>query len=430
MKLERYENYKDSGIEWIGEIPAHWDLKRIKDIFILERGKFTHRPRNDPRLYDGNYPFIQTSEVSQANMYIRNYQQTLNEDGVKVSKEFKKDTILMTIAANIGDVAILEFNAYLPDSIVGFLTKENHLYLYYLLKATQKELNSIKITNTQDNLNLERLNGIVKILPPPEEQTTIANFLNQKTAHIDKKIELLEQKITKYEELKKTLINETVCRGLDKSVELKDSGVEWIGKIPKHWEVKRLKDVFYESKKRSSTGVEDLLSVSEYTGINKRSKMVNEGDHLSRADSLVDYKICNISDLVVNIMLAWKRGLGIFPYFGIVSPAYCVYSPIIEINSHYFHYLLRTDAAINKFKRYSTGIMESRLRLYPTSFFSIATVFPPVEEQSAIAVFLSKKCNKIDFIIQTIKQETELLKEFRKTLINDVVTGKIKVPDA
>ena len=161
--MKKYDTYKPSGIDWLGEIPQHWEIKRVKDIFHLERGKFTHRPRNDERMYEnGIYPFIQTGDVAKAEKYIIEYRQVLNDNGIRVSRKFKKGTLVMTIAANIGDVALLGFDAYFPDSLVAFNTKFNTSYFFYLLKITKNELDTVKVTNTQDNLNLERLNSLQK----------------------------------------------------------------------------------------------------------------------------------------------------------------------------------------------------------------------------------------------------------------------------
>ncbi|MEO1263229.1 MAG: restriction endonuclease subunit S [Bacteroidota bacterium] len=202
---------KDSGVEWIGEVPRHWEVKRVKDIFRLERGKFTHRPRNDARMYEnGKYPFIQTGDVSRSGKYVRSYKQVLNEEGIKVSREFKAGTLVMTIAANIGDVAILSFDSYFPDSIMSFHTNHNIDYLYYLLETTKQELDTVKVTNTQDNLNLERLNGLLKILPPFSEQYQIASYLDEKIAKIELITSNLSQQINTLKELRKTLINDVV----------------------------------------------------------------------------------------------------------------------------------------------------------------------------------------------------------------------------
>jgi type I restriction enzyme, S subunit len=223
----------------LGDVPEHWEEKRVKDIATLERGKFTHRPRNDPQMYDGVHPFIQTGDVARAIKYITVYKQTLSDRGTTVSKQFKKGILVMAIAANIGDVAIVDFDTYFPDSIVAYKPKNNDTdYLFYLFSATRHELDKVKVTSTQDNLNLERLNSLIRFIPPLSEQKLIAHYLDTKTAQIDRKIDLFTQKATQYGNLKQSLINETVARGLDKSVPMKDSAIEWIGEVPEHWGVK------------------------------------------------------------------------------------------------------------------------------------------------------------------------------------------------
>src|SRR5262249_51457975 len=124
---------KDSGVPWLGMVPKHWEVKKLKNASQVLRGKFTHRPRNDPRFYDGPFPFIQTGDVATADKYITTYSQTLNEEGYAVSKEFPSGTVVMAIAANIGDVAILTFNACFPDSVVGFSpsVRMDTDFLYY-----------------------------------------------------------------------------------------------------------------------------------------------------------------------------------------------------------------------------------------------------------------------------------------------------------
>jgi type I restriction enzyme, S subunit len=243
LTMNNYLFYKDSAIAWLGEVPKHWEEKRVKDVAILERGKFTHRPRNDPQMYDGIHPFIQTGDVARAVKYVTTYKQTLSDKGITVSKWFPKGTLVMAIAANIGDVAIVDFDTYFPDSIVAYKSRRNDTdYLFYLFAATKHELGKVKVTSTQDNLNLERLNSLIKFIPPISEQKAIAQYLDTKTAQIDRKIDLLTQKANSYGELKRSLINQTVTRGLNKSVPMKNSGVEWIGEVPENWLCGRLKD--------------------------------------------------------------------------------------------------------------------------------------------------------------------------------------------
>lgn len=194
----------------------------------------------------------------------------------------------------------------------------------------------------------------------------------------------------------------------------------WLGQFPSHWEVLRIKNLFQEMENRSETGSEELLSVSHYTGVTlKRESLENEDDHLTNAESLVGYKLVEKQDLVINIMLAWNGSLGISQFNGITSPAYCVYRIKGENNSEYFGYLFSTARFKAEFRRNSTGIIDSRLRLYSDKFFSIFSVVPPKEEQDEMVEHIKTQEEKIKQFIQKKKRFIELLTEQRQSIIND-----------
>lgn len=204
---------KDSGIEWIGETPEHWYCSKMKYITNLSRGQFSHRPRNDERYYNGVYPFIQTGDVAKASKFITSYSQTLNELGKSVSKEFPKGTLVMTIAANVGDVAVLDFDSYFPDSVIGFVPKDGYYwnYLYYLFTAMKPSFVNTAIVSTQLNLNIERVKEMpVPITTDSREQQRIAAFLDDKTTHIDSLIANKEKMVQELEAYKKAMIYEYV----------------------------------------------------------------------------------------------------------------------------------------------------------------------------------------------------------------------------
>lgn len=199
----------------------------------------------------------------------------------------------------------------------------------------------------------------------------------------------------------------------------KDSGVKWLGQIPSHWGMGKMREFFSERKQLSQDGSETLLSVSEYSGI---TPSVNEaGENVSRSASLIGYKKCKSTDLIINIMLAWKRGLGISDYDGIVSPAYCVFETH-NINPHYANYLLRTDLYTAEFKRNSTGIIESRLRMYPDDFKNIVCINPPMREQEAIVAYLDMVTSKIDHAIEAQQKMIDALNERKQIIITRAVT--------
>lgn len=193
-------------------IKNNYPQRRIKSFSKILRGKFSHRPRNDERLYDGQYPFIQTGEVSQANKYIIKYRQTLNELGYSVSKEFPKGTLCLTIAANVGDVAILDFSACFPDSIVGIVpnTEVDLDFLYYALKSLKTKLISEATLTTQYNLNVERIGPIRIPLPDIENQKEIVLEIEREALIIDTAIAKAEREIELIKEYKEAMIAEMV----------------------------------------------------------------------------------------------------------------------------------------------------------------------------------------------------------------------------
>lgn len=202
---------------------------------------------------------------------------------------------------------------------------------------------------------------------------------------------------------------------------------KWLGDFPDHWEVLRIKNLFQEMDRRSETGSEELLSVSHYTGVTlKRESLENEDDHLTNAESLVGYKLVQQGDLVINIMLAWNGSLGISPFNGITSPAYCVYRVKGNNNPEYFGYLFSTNLFKAEFRRHSTGIIDSRLRLYSDKFFGIFTVVPPRDEQDEIVQYIKAQEDKINLFAQKKQKFIELLKEQRQSKIDEAVDGTYK----
>lgn len=204
---------QESSIDWIGKYPSDWICEKVKYVAAISRGLFNHRPRNDERYYDGPYPFIQTGDVAQATKYITSYSQTLNELGKSVSKEFPKGTLTMTIAANVGDVAILGFDAYFPDSVVGFVPKEgiDGLYLYYIFSAMKEEFVRTAIKSTQLNLNIDRVKELfIPVTFDIHEQKEIVDYLEKKCSEIDELISKKKLIVNELEKYKKALIFEYV----------------------------------------------------------------------------------------------------------------------------------------------------------------------------------------------------------------------------
>lgn len=298
-------------------------------------------------------------------------------------------------------------------------------YLYYCIISDmgQQQIDLTQTGANREGLAVEDIKGFSFDIPSLSRQQRIVDYLDENLARINSRIDVLGKQQDAYVRLKKSIIHQAVTRGLNPDVSLKDSGIEWIGMIPEHWEVMRFKSIFTECKSVTETGQEELLSVSEYYGIARRIDKMDDGEYESRADSLIGYKICKKDDLVINIMLAWKRGLGFSDFDGIVSPAYAVYRGK-NIVPHYFHYLMRTDMYVAEYKRNSKGIIDSRLRMYTDRFNNIIAIVPPLSEQEAIASYLDEKCAKIGAAIENISKQIDASKRLKRALINEVITGQ------
>ena len=204
-------------VDWADTIPSHWQIKRVKNLAAILRGKFTHRPRNDPQMYDGKYPFIQTGDVARAKKYVTKYSQTLNDLGYTVSKEFPKGTLCMTIAANIGDMAILDFDACFPDSIVGLVPMPDVdlEFLYYFMICMKQDMLRTAPISTQMNLNVDRVGALLAFQPPIDEQRSIVAKIEKELNSLREVTERAEQEIDLMNEFRTSLIAEAVTGKID-----------------------------------------------------------------------------------------------------------------------------------------------------------------------------------------------------------------------
>lgn len=273
----------------------------------------------------------------------------------------------------------------------------------------------------------DEMRTMMLALPSIEEQTAIANFLDTKTTQIDEAIAIKEQQIALLNERKQILIQQAVTQGLDPTVPMKDSGVEWIGKIPEHWQVKRLKFVLDERSERSLTGEEPLFMVSQQYGLVVRA---DYHEKAVVAASNIDSKIVYKNDLVFNKL---KAHLGVFfksnmDFKGLVSPDYAVYKVKDYISdTKILELLFRNPLYIEQFTIRATGIVEGLIRLYTSDLFDISIPIAPREEQLEILAHIEKMSVLFDKAIEIHREQCEKLKEYKTTLINSAVTGKIKV---
>lgn len=426
--LKPYSEMKDSEVPWLKEVPAHWEILPNRALFeeVKER----------------NHPDEEMLSVTITKGVIRQ-QSLLSESSKKDSSNLDKSAYKLI---RPGDVAYNKMRAWQgaigASKYRGIISPAyvvqrprggmDARYVHYLFRtpafAKEAERCSYGITSDMWSLRPEHFKLIYSCLPPSSEQSAIVRYLDYVDRRVRRLVRAKRKLISLLNERKQAIIHQAVTRGLDPDVPMKDSGVDWLGEVPKHWNMLRAKYLYREVDERSSTGDEELLSVSHITGVTPRKKNV----YMFLAKSNVGHKICRPGDLAINTMWAYMGALGVAHQIGLVSPSYGVYRPKDpgRMNPEYFDVLLRTSSYTSEYLCRSTGITSSRLRLYPEAFLKIPLVCPPIKEQEAISAHLKSETAGIEHAIGRTNREIELLQEYRTRLVADVVTGKLDVRDA
>lgn len=283
---------------------------------------------------------------------------------------------------------------------------------------------------------------IETVLPSLKEQKTIARYLDTKTAQCDRKIDLLTQKATLYGKLKQSLINETVTSGLDKSVPMCDRGIEWLGEVPEHCGVKRLKDIIENLESGVSVNAANFPAQNYENGVLKTSCVFRYGFDPNENKAILPEEIsrAKCSPRKGNIIISRMNTPELVGASGFVDRDYpnlflpdrlwqTIFSRNVRIHSKWLSYLLLVTQLKEVISFCATGSSPSMKNLSQENFLRIEILIPPLPEQKAIADYLDSKTAQINQIIQTINTQIEKLKELRKTLINDAVTGKIRVTE-
>ena len=448
--MRKYEKYKPSGIEWLGEIPEHWESFRFIDYVFLKHG-YQFR---DFDFTDEGVKVIKITQLNQdGNLDLENCSFIDSSRLIEFnSLKIKEGDILMALTGGtIGKIIRVNKvkEPLLQNYRVGnfFPNKKyiNKTFLFHLLSSqiTFEQINYLLNRNGQPNIGKESFKNMFFPLPNLSEQSAIANYLDTKTAAIDRKIELLTAKVDKYKALRRSLINETVCRGLNPNAPLKDSGIEWIGMIPEHWDEYRMKDlgflysglsgkagddfnqdenenncdfipftnifnndiinpemmgkvVVFDNEKQNKVKRNDLfflMSSEDYDGLGKSSLLA------------VDLKNTYLNSFCKGFRITRKK----------VLPAFLNY----QLQSDTFRKIMQIEGK---------GFTRMNLKMEKVNDF---TIYIPdsIEEQATIVKYLNERNAQIDTILTNISEQITKLTQLRKTLINDVVTGKIKVTD-
>lgn len=302
------------------------------------------------------------------------------------------------------------------------LAIRSDLYISYFASASD----GVRVG--QWDLSKTRMKEIPLLVPPRAEQLAIADFLRDRNFKVGQAIQIKERQIERLKERKQILIQQAVTRGLDSHVPMRDSGIEWIGEIPAHWETVRLKYLFKEINERTKTGEETLLSLRMELGLVPHDDV---SDKAISNESLVDYKLVRPGQMVMNRMRAAIGIFGVSSRFGLVSPDYAVFDIKERANSSFFLRLFKLPLIGTQFRLGSKGLgtgSSGFMRLYTENFGDIKVAVPPLGEQLEILKFIDSTSERLDHACTVFEQQITKLKEYKATLINSAVTGKIKVP--
>jgi len=413
---------KDSGFQFIGMIPNDWDVRRGKTILSV-----INRPVNED---DGVVTCFRDGEVTlRVNRRVEGFTNSDKEIGYQGVEP--GDLVVHGMDGFAGSIGISDSRGKMSPIIIVLESSENKKYLMYYLRAMAfREVFlalSTGIRVRSCDLRWNKLAVFPFVIPNKKEQRAIADYLDDHCSKLDEIITEAEKSIEEYKELKQAVIFEAVTKGLDKNVSMRDSGVEWLPRVPASWDVRRIASIYEESKE---TGRDDLpiLLVSIHTGISDREIDDEERDRkVIRSEDKTVYKVVHKNYLAYNMMRAWQGGFGAAIVDGLVSPAYVVAKPKIEVNSSYVEHVLRTPNAIEHIRGLSYGVADFRLRLYWPYFKNIKIPLPPIEEQNKIVSYIQDQSNKMDALISEKQSLIEDLKAYKKSLIYEVVTGKRRV---
>lgn len=436
--MQKYSDYKDSGIEWIGNVPQNWNLKKIKWLSPVRRGA-SPRPIDDEKYFDSNgeYSWVRIADVSACERYLEKTTQTLSELGASLSVKMQPGSFFLSIAGTVGKPIITKIKCCIHDGFVWFPDlKINPEYLYYIF-MTGLPYKGLGKLGTQLNLNTETVGDIVIPLPTGSEIELIVKYLDHKVILIEKLISDKEKLIELLNEECAALINQAVTKGLNHDLPLVDSGIEWLGQIPMHWNLKRIKHL----NKKIGSGVTPKggAEVYEDEGILflRSQNIYFEGfklDNVAHISEQVHTSMAN-SKVYSNDVLLNITGGSIGRCFYVtgefaeanVNQHVCIIRPNEKILTVYLYNLLRSFVGQLQIDNCQIGGNRESVNFEQLKNFIFP--IPDIEEQEEILSYLSIQENRIITLISALEKEIQLLKEYRTSLISEAVTGKIDVQD-
>ena len=434
-EMKKYDSYKDSGVEWIEEIPSHWEVKSFRfciDVLTdyTANGSFASLAENVTYFERGYSRLVRLTDLrvnlENEGLYVDEHAHNF----LKKSELFGGELLIANVGAYAGlvmQMPVSEGKFTLgPNMFLVRLNQNNNFFLSQLNASfCSEQLKIMAISSAQPKLNKENIRQLKVVTPPIEEQTAIANYLDQKTTQIDDLIAKKERLIELLEEERTAIINQAVTKGLDPNVPMKDSGIEWLGEIPAHWELKRIRFVFEIIKRIAGELGHEVLSVTQQ-GI-KVKDITSGAGQLSMDYS--KYQLVDIGDFVMNHMDLLTGYVDKSKYQGVTSPDYRVFRALDKMgDSEFFLYFFQMCYRNKIFFPLGQGSAQAgRWRLPTNQFRDFLIPVPPFDEQKIIVDILQKKLKSIDKSQEFLRREIELIKEYKTALISEVVTGKVDV---
>ena len=430
--MKRYESYKDSGVKWLGEIPGHWEVIRLKAL-LIERIEKNNNKENLIILSllkdKGIIPYDEKGAIG------NNSKEDLSQ--YKIAR--KGDLVINSMNVIIGSVGITQYDGYISPAYYSFKPKGiiNLIYYYYLmtLRSVQQSIRCYSKGIMEIRLRITS-NDFLSMpfpFPPKSEQTAIANYLDSVTSKIDEAISQQQKMIDLLNERKQIIIQNAVTKGLDPNAKMKDSGVEWIGEIPENWEVRRLNSIGRFSKggnisrdQLTEDGkCEAILYGDIYTKYYIKASIIR--NHITEKTAMNSVRIKS-GDILMTGSGETKEDIGKTIMFD-SQIAYIGGDVILfrqnKMDSLFLSYALNSMYA--KVYRYKESKGEIVVHIYSNALKSMKIAAPPMNEQSSIVKYLNRHFLQIDESITSCNKMISLLQERKQIIINDVVTGKVKV---
>ncbi|WP_257938972.1 type I restriction/modification system, specificity subunit [Campylobacter lari] len=426
------KNFKDSGIEWLGEIPEHWEVVKINKIVTFVNGYAFENFDFNPTF---EIPVIRIGDIQKEKILYDNCLKTKEKEKLKQFLISNNDILIALSGATTGKIAFCDTDnkAYINQRVAIVRSKLKLVKYYFLTRGFSLLIELACNGSAQPNISTKEIGEFKIPLPPLKEQEQIANFLDEKCEQIKNFIEKKEKLINLLKEQKQALINETITKGLDKNVNFKDSGIKYLGEIPQHWKVKRLAN-FGAFLKGNGISRQDLAEDGEsailYGDIYTKYQIKTHFLHskISKKTSLSATPIYN-GDILFSGSGETKEDIGKSVVYLGDDNAFAGGDVIIfrqkENNALFLSYVLNTKYA--NFCKSIDSKGEIIVHIYASNLKDIKIPLPPLKEQEQIANFLDEKCEKIDLLIEKTEKQIKLIKEYKTTLINQAVCGRINL---